>query len=119
MAITAYVETLLGGLDEKPRKVLTEVFRYLVPNTKFGPVEHQTKSESFEAYFVASTTGASTGEFSITHGLSIAPHTAVPVLDLTAVGARFPQLEVTRAADVNRIYLKSADTSAPFALLIE
>lgn len=119
MANAGYIVTLLGALDEKPRKILREVFDYLVPNTRFGPVEHQTKSESFQAYFVSSTTAASTSEFSIQHGMSVAPHTAIPVLDLTTVGASLPRLEVSRAADANRVYLKSPDLSTPFTLLIE
>ena len=119
MATTGYVEALLQGLPDDARRVLTQIFRYLVPNTRFGPVEDRTKSESFQAYFYTATTDASTGEFSIQHGLSRVPYLVIPVLPLDQVGARTVPLEVTRAADAQRIYLKSTSTSAAFAIFVE
>ena len=119
VSVPAYVEALLGGLDANMRRVLTEAFRYVVPNTKFGPVDHQTKSENFQAYYVVSTTATSTGEFSIVHGLGRTPYLLVPVLPLDQVGAQLVPLQVTRAADGQRVYLKSTSTSAPFTILVE
>lgn len=119
MAVTGYAESLLFGLPADIRRILTEVLRYVVPNTKFGPVAHQSKSESFQAYYLSSTTGSSTGEFSIAHGLSRTPYLIVPVLPANTVGARLVDLEVTRAADAQRIYLKSSSTSAPFFVMVE
>jgi hypothetical protein len=121
MAILGYVESLIGGLDANTRRSLTEVFRYLLPNTRFGPVSHQTKSESFQAYYVNSTTPTSTGEFSIVHGLERVPYLALPVLPMDHVGARLVPLTVTRAADASRVYLKTeaGSTSTPFSLLVE
>lgn len=119
MATTGYIDALLQSLPAEGRSVLTQVFRYLVPNLRFGPATNQTKSENFQAYFFSGTTAASTGEFSIQHGMSRAPYLAVPVLPLDVVGARTVPLEVTRAADSQRIYLKSTSTSAAFTLLVE
>ena len=121
MAITGYVESLLGGLEGNTKRVLTEAFRYVLPNGKFGPVDHQTKSESFQAYYVNSTSATSTGEFSIQHGMGRTPYLAVPVLALDVIGARMIPLTVTRAADSQRVYLKTeaGSTSAPFSLLLE
>ena len=111
----------LGGLPADTKKVLTNLFTYLVPNLRFGPVDHQTKAENFQAYFVESTTAASTGEFSIQHGLGRTPYLAIPVLPLDLVGAQLVPLTVTRAADGQRVYLKTEAgyTSAPVALLLE
>jgi hypothetical protein len=47
------------------------------------------------------------------------PHYALPVLELDRPGAKVVPLEVTRAADARRIYLKSTSTSAPITLLVE
>jgi hypothetical protein len=119
MASLGFIETMLQALEATPKKVLTQVFRDLVPNLELGPVEHQAKLTNFRGYFVTSTTATSTGEFSIAHGLSVAPHTAVPVLDLTSSGFGLVPLEVTRPADASRIYVKSSVTSRPFTLWME
>jgi hypothetical protein len=121
MSITGYIEALLGGLEANTKRALTEVFRYDLPNHKFGPVDHQTKSENFQGYYVSSTADSSTGEFSIVHGLGRTPYLMVPVVPLDVVGARSIPLTVTRAADGNRVYVKTeaGSTSAPFFLYLE
>lgn len=121
IATPGYVESLVGGLQAETKRALVEVFRYVLPNGRFGPVEHQTKSESFQAYWVTSTTASSTGEFSVVHGMGRVPYLALPVLALDQIGSRTVPLTVTRAADSQRIYLKteSGFTNAPFSLLVE
>ncbi len=119
MATIGYVDSLLQSVPADLRRVLQQVFRYVVPNLRFGPVEDRAKSENFQAYYYTSQTAASTGEFSIQHGLAKVPYLAVPVLPLDVVGARTVPLEVTRVADAQRIYLKSTSTSAAFSLLVE
>lgn len=119
MSTPGYVESLLGGLEAK--RALTEVFRYVLPNGRFGPVDHQTKSESFQAYYVNSTTDTSTGEFSIVHGLGRTPYLAIPVLNLGSSATKLPVLTVSRPADGQRVYLKAdaGSTNALFSLLLE
>ena len=121
MSTPGYVESLLGGLEANAKRALLEVFRYVLPNGRFGPVEHQTKSENFQGYYVSSTSGASTGEFSIVHGMGRAPYVVLPVLPLDVVGARTIPLTVTRAADGQRLYLKTEAgyTDAPISLYLE
>lgn len=119
MASLGFIETLLQGIEEKSRKVLTQVMRELVPNLTLGPIESQQKLDNFQGYWLTSTTASSTGEFSIAHGLSVTPHTAIPAVDLTSSGFGLVPLEVTRPADANRIYLKSSVTDRPFAVWIE
>ena len=121
MAIPGYVNALLGGLDEATKRVLTQVFQYVLPNAKFGPVDHQTKSESFQGYYLQSTSATSTGEFSIQHGLGRTPYLLIPVAPLDLVGSRLIPLTITRAADDQRVYLKTeaGSTSAPFSLYLE
>lgn len=121
MANLGNIEALLGSLEDSVKKVMVQVFRALVPNQRFGSVEHQSKSENFQAYYLVSTTAASTGtEFSIAHGLARAPYLAMLVLPLDSTGLETVRLRVTRAADAQRLYFQSPDsTSAVFALLTE
>ena len=119
MAALGGLEALLGGLDENTKRALTEVLRALVPNLRGGPVDHQVKLENFQRYYVNSTTDASTGEFTVVHGMGRAPYALRQVLPLDVIGAQMVPLTVTRAADAVRVYLKSASTSAPFTLELE
>jgi len=120
MATTGYVESLLGTLPADLKKVMKDIFQYVLPNGQFGPVSHQARSVNFSAVYVTSTT-PSTGntEFSIVHGLGRTPYLIIPVLPLDAIGGAVVRLQVTRAADVNRVYLRSPDTSAVVALYLE
>lgn len=121
MAALGGLESILGGLEAKPKKILTELVRAAFPFLRFGPVEHQTKAENFQGYYLTSTTAGTTGEFSIEHGLGVTPYLVKPVLDLSAVGARLVPLTVTKAADTRRIYLKteSGYTNAVFSIYVE
>lgn len=119
MAALGGLEALLGGLEVGVKKTLTEVLRALVPNLRFGPVAHQDKTENFRGYYVSSTTASSTGEFSIAHGLGRAPYLAIPVVPLDAVGEGIVPFEVTRAADAQRLYVKSSVTDRIFNLYLE
>lgn len=120
MANLGEIETLLNGLQSDIKKVLLPVFRALVPNLRFGPIDANTpKAENFSGITISSTTGASTGEFSIEHGLARVPFRLMPCADLTAVNSALVDLQVTRAADAKRLYLKSKTTSTPFSVYIE
>ena len=121
MANLGNLESLLGPLEDTIRRVLLQVLRALVPNQRFGPVEHQTKSENFQAYYLTSTTAASTGtEFSILHGMGRIPYLAIPILPLDSTGLEIVRLRATRVADAQRVYLQAPDTtSALVALLVE
>jgi hypothetical protein len=121
MSTDQYAISLLGGLDDPIKKSFTNIFRYLVPNTKWGPISHQAKSENFGGVYLQSTTATSTSEFSIVHGLGRTPYLMAPVADLTAVGSGMPTLRVSRAADGSRVYLKAdaGSTNLPFAIYVE
>ena len=108
-------------MEANLKRVLTEAFRYALPNGRFGPADHQTKAESFAAYYVESTTASDTGEFSIVHGMGRAPYLAVPILPLNSSGSVLPVVRVTRPADGQRVYLKAdaGSTNAVFTLLLE
>ncbi len=120
MADIGYVRSLLSGVEDRTlQSVLVQVFEHVLDNMRHGPVAHQTRAENFQAYYLNSTTATSTGEFNVAHGLGYAPQTLIQVLDLTQPGARQIPLEVSRAADGVRVYLKSTSTSAPFSVMVE
>ena len=120
MAVPAFAEALFGGLEATTKRVLTEFVRYALPNGKFGPPDHQTKSESFQAYYVLSTTASTASdEFSVVHGMGRTPYAALAFLDLASSGSQSVVLTVSRPADNQRVYFRSPTTSAPILLLLE
>jgi hypothetical protein len=120
MATPGTVQTLLGGLPTDTKRVLQAVFDFVLRSGRFGQPGHQMPTENVGRAFVEGTTHAVAGtEFSIVHGLEVAPYLAVPVLPLQSVNARIVPLTVTQAADARRIYLSSSEESAAFTLLVE
>jgi hypothetical protein len=105
--------------DEALRTRLLNIVEHIANDFRFGAPAHQTRSQNAQLYWQNSTTATSTGEFSLTHGLNATPKYAIPVLELDKPGAKLVPLEVSRAADNRRLYLKSTSTSAPILLLIE
>lgn len=119
MANIGYVESQLGTLPPNQKGPIKAAFEYVLDNISFGVVEHQTRATNFQAYWYTSTTAATANqEFSIAHGLGRTPSFAIPVLPLDQVNSQTPVLKVSRAADNNRLYLSSASTSIPFAVLV-
>lgn len=120
MADIGAIRSQLGGIkDADTKRVLTNIFEYLLANLRLGVPEHQTRATNLQAYWQSSTTAADGSEFSIAHGLASTPRYAIPVLPLGSSGGRLVPLTVTRPADDKRVYLQSASTSAPFVLLVE
>lgn len=120
MATTGYVEQLIGPVEGGLKSVLKRVFDYVLAEVRFGRPDDQGKSENFYGHFYWGTTPASAGtEFTIAHGKGRTPYLLIPVLPLDTVGNQLVPLEVTRAADATRVYLKSTATSAPFVVMIE
>ena len=118
MADIGAIKAELASFEGTQKSSLLNIFTYILNNLAFGAVEHQTRASNFQMYYLESTTAASTGEFSIAHGLGSAPSVLLPVLPLNSVGAQVVPLQVTRAADDKRVYLKSSSTSAAFAVLV-
>lgn len=120
MAVEGYVKALLGGVDATLKRVLQEAFRYVVENGRFGPPEHQTKSESFLAYYVESTTPSTANtEFSIQHGMGKTPYLAIPLIPLGSSGYELRNFVVTRPADNQRVYFRTGATNTKVFFLLE
>lgn len=119
MADIGYIESELGGLDKDVKRGLVSALRYLLNNLTLGAPD-QPRAKNFQWYwFSATTSSVANTEFSIAHGLGRIPGVILPTLPLNTVGAKLVDLEVSRAADANRIYLKSPSTSAPITVLVE
>lgn len=122
MADLGYLKALARGIpDAKTRNIIEQMATHIVENIRLGVPEHQTRAVNLQAYWMQSTTAASTGEFSIVHGLNTVPHYAIQVLELDKVGSKAGGLTVSRAADASRIYLKAdaGSTNVPVTFLIE
>ena len=117
MADKGYIAAQLNALPEQERLPLRNCFEYLMDSWKVGTA---TRALNAQWYRVTSTTHATANtEFSFTHGLGAVPSQLFPVLDLSKVGAQIVPLTVSRAADNQRVYLKSSSTSAVFTVMIE
>jgi len=121
MADLGYVQSLLRGIpDASTRSVLEQAFRHVLSNIRLGVPEHQTRATNLQSYWAVTTTPDTPDEeFSIAHGLGTAPSWAMQVLDMSQPGAKLVRLEVSRAADARRVYLRSPETNAPVTLLME
>lgn len=120
MADAGQIKALIGGLDSAIKKALSEAFTYVLGDIRVGLPGHQKRATNLRWTQTNSTTHATADtEFSIVHGLGRTPNVLFPALDLSAVNASMPVLTVTRAADMNRVYLKSPSTSVPFSVFLE
>jgi hypothetical protein len=121
MADKGYVNGLLSAIpDATTKRVVQKAFEYVLDNMRLGAPEHQRRATNLQSYWLeASTPAAANEEFSIVHGLNAVPAWAWPMLELDKPGAKLVPLEVTRAADNKRIYLRSSSTSAPIVVLVE
>ena len=118
MANSSYVESFFGGLDAPIRRALKQTFDYVLKDIRLGRA--QGAAQNFPGVFITGTTDAvANTEFTIAHGLGRTPYLAFPVLALDAIGAGTPRLQVSRAADASRIYLKSPDTAVAVTLYVE
>jgi hypothetical protein len=120
MADLGPIELMLTALPDTERRVLSGVFKYLLKDIRFGRAEANSPSTNFGGGFFSVTTPAVAGtEFTVAHSFGRVPYLCIPVLPLDSVGARIVPLEVSRAADAVRIYLKSTIADAPVLLYVE
>lgn len=112
-----YVATLLNALPADIKKVMQPALDYMQDSWKLGTGPRATNAQWYR--IESTTAGVANEEFSVRHGLGVAPHTLIPVLDLTASGAQLVPLVVSRAADDERVYLRSASTSAFVTFFVE
>ena len=117
MASKGYIAQLLNRLPADDRQVLLQAFEHVLDEWRLGD---SAKATNAAWYQLESTTasGANT-EFSIRHGLGFTPVKLIPVLPLDTVNAQLIPLTVSRAADGQRIYLKSSSTSTVFRIYVE
>lgn len=113
---------MLGIPDPTTRSIMVQFVEQAFGNLTVGAVDPANKkATNFQWYHQPSTTATSTSEFSVVHGMDRTPQIAILTLDLSQPGAKIVPLEVTRAADSRRIYLKTSagSTAALFSLLVE
>jgi hypothetical protein len=114
------INAKLAGLENGMRTVLGAIFEYVLKDIRFGRAEDGSPSKNFGGgFFQGVTPGVANTEFNIVHTFGRKPYLLVPVLPLDAVNAKVVRLQVSRAADSSRIYLKSPDTDATFRVYVE
>lgn len=67
----------------------------------------------------ATTPATPDEEFSIVHNIGTVPYNLIPCLPLDGVGGMLVDLTVTRAADLQRVYLSSSVANAPITVFVE
>lgn len=112
-----YVDTLLNALPAETKRILTQVFDYVGNNWKVGTGPRATNAQWYR--LESTTASVANVEFSVKHGLGVAPHTLIPVVDLTQAGATLVPLTVSQAADAERVYLRSSSTNAIITFFVE
>lgn len=117
MSVKGYIDLQLNALDQAVRYPLQQAFYYLMDGWRLGS---GVRAENAQWYRISSTTHATANtEFSFLHGLSSPPQWIIPVVDLTQINSQLVPLQVSRAADNQRVYLKSSSTSAVFTVYVE
>lgn len=121
MADFGNVETMLSGLaDQDLRKILNAVFKYIMRDQRFGRSVDGDPAQNFGGgFFSATTPSVANTEFTVPHSFARKPYLLIPVLPLDDVNAKIVRLQVSRAADANRIYLKSPDADAAVFFYLE
>lgn len=122
MADFGNVDVMLAGLsDIDQRKLLSAIFKYVLKSgLRFGRSIDGDPSENFGGGFFSTTTpSVANEEFTVPHSFGRKPYLLIPVLPLDQVNAKIVRLQVSRAADANRIYLKSPDTDAAVFFFVE
>jgi hypothetical protein len=118
MADIGSIEAELGSLPPDHKKALVSAFRYLLNNLSWSRLD-RGRAQNAQIYYVSGTTStAANVEFSVAHGLGSTPSYVLPVLPLDEVGAQMVPLQVSRAADDRRVYLKSSSTNAAITILV-
>ena len=118
MADIAGVEAELGSLPADHKRALGAAFRYVLNNLSWSRLD-RGRAQNAQVYYVSGTTSSNANtEFSLAHGLGSTPSYLLPVMALDEVGAQIVPLQISRAADDRRVYLKSSSTSAAITVLI-
>lgn len=114
MADKGYVKQLLNGIeDSRTRQALDLVLTEVLDNMTLGPVEDMRRAINGQSYFFQATTPSTANtEFSVQHGQGQVPLWVRGILPTDAVNAQMVPMTVSRAADEQRLYLKSSSTSA-------
>ena len=117
MADKGYVQTFINALPENIRYPIRNSFWYLMDNWRIGTGPRAINAQLYR--LTATTHVTANTEFSFKHGLDGTPTQIIQIADLSVVNSQIVPLVVSRAADGERIYLKSSSTGATITLLAE
>lgn len=99
---------------------MVPAFEYVVDNWRFGLRADQERAENAQGYrFDGTTSSTANDEFTIHHGLGAVPYLILPILPLDSSGGTLVRVEVSRPADVQRIYLRSPEVSKTVSFYVE
>jgi len=118
MADVGYLKAELGSFEGAQKTSLNNILTYILNNLSFARLDRGRATNAQMYYLDGTTSSNANAEFSIPHGLTGAPSYLIPVLSLNEVGAQIVPLQVSRAADDKRVYLKSSSTGAAITVMV-
>lgn len=120
MADSGIVTNYWAGTNNAVRKAAQAAFTYILKNLKIGPAEDQGIAGNMGGvWYQVTTSSVANREFSLAHQQNQTPTMVMPGMPLNVVGASVVPLEVSRAADDQRVYLTSSSTGASVYLYVE
>jgi len=120
MADLGALRGFFGGMPAPIKVAMDGFINYAFKNIRVGLPGHQKPAENLSWSQLDGVTSSNANqEFSIAHGLDVAPRVAFPCIDLTSSGTQLVTLTVARAADTKRVYFRSGSTSAAFTIFVE
>jgi hypothetical protein len=118
VADIGYIESELGGVPADQKRGIVSAFRYTLNAFSFAPLDKGRATNAQLYYLNVVTSSNANEEFSVAHGLDAAPSYLIPVLRLNEVGSQLVPLQVSKAPDGRRVYLKSSSTSAAISVMV-
>lgn len=111
MASIGNINRLLNGItDATTRNILSQCFEEVVRQFRIGDTD---KAQNFAWFQTEFTTHATANtEFSVEHGMDVAPSRFIPSLKLDVVNSQMVPLVMSRLPDRKRAYFKSSSTNA-------
>lgn len=120
MADIGALRSYVANLQSDIKKSVGDALSYGFKNIRVGLPGHQKPAENLSWVQLDGVTSTSANqEFSLAHGLGVAPRVAFPCIDLTSSGTQLVTLTVARAADTKRVYFRSGSTNAAFTVFVE
>lgn len=120
MANASFASNFFASTERAVRRAAERAFDYILRNLKVGPIEDRDVAGNLSGiWYQVTTSSVADEEFSFRHQLNQVPATMLIGLPLNVANAQIVPLQISQAADSDRVYLKSSSTGAIAYVYIE